>query len=236
MGNDQGSGFEWRRKRGWLNRTIEKVEELPYNVVSGGRPLTDSAKRKLYEQGIRGQAQILNAPGPRSTSSVRENIGRFRARVEVPGSDPYELDVTQSFAGGYESQGLKEGAIVECRVDAKDPKRVLLIAPEPNQLRVTAVDSSDILRDGGRATARIERSNRLEVTAPGSGDPMYELVMEMRSEDESKPWRIRIGQRVPAEAEEMVSEGSELTVAYLEVDDGHSAAVDWPATSGGRFS
>src|SRR5882757_8766420 len=178
MGNDQGSGFEWRRKRGWLNRTIEKVEELPYNVVSGGGPLTDSAMRKLFEQGVRGQAQILKAPGPRSTSSVRENLGRFRARVEVPGSDPYELDVTQSFEGGYESEGLKEGAIVECRVDAKDPKRVLLIAPEANQPRVTGVDSSDILRDGMRATARIERSNRLEMTAPGTGDPMYELVME----------------------------------------------------------
>jgi hypothetical protein len=41
---------------------------------------------------------------------------------------------------------------------------------------------------------------------------------------------------VPAGAEETVREGAELTVAYLEVDDGHSAAVDWPATSGGRFS
>ncbi|HEX3563194.1 MAG TPA: hypothetical protein VHU24_10185, partial [Solirubrobacterales bacterium] len=183
-----------------------------------------------------GQAQILKAPGPRSTSSVRENLGLFRARVEVPGSDPYELDVTQSFEGGYESEGLKEGAIVECRIDAKNPKRVLLIAPEANQPRVTGVDSSDILREGMRATARIERSNRLEMTAPGTGDPMYELVMEMRSEDESEPWRIRIGQRVPADAEEMVSEGRELTVAYLEVDAGHSAAVDWPATSSGRFS
>ena len=28
----------------------------------------------------------------------------------------------------------------------------------------------------------------------------------------------------------------ELTVAYLDVDDGHSGAVDWPATTGGRFS
>jgi hypothetical protein len=236
VSDDQGSGFEWRRKRGWLNRTIEKVEDLPYNVVSGGRPLTDSAKRKLYEQGVRGQAQILKAPGPRSTSRVHENLGRFRVRIEVPGSDSYELDMTQSFAGGYESEGLKENALVECRVDAKNPKRVLLIAPEASQRRVTAVDSSDILRDGSRATARIERSNRLEVTAPGTGDPMYELVMEMRSPEESKPWRIRIGQRVPAGAVEMVSEGSELTVAYLEVDEGHSAAVDWPASSDGRFS
>jgi len=33
-----------------------------------------------------------------------------------------------------------------------------------------------------------------------------------------------------------VKKGSELTVAYLEVDDGHSAAVNWPASTGGRFS
>ncbi len=37
-------------------------------------------------------------------------------------------------------------------------------------------------------------------------------------------------------AEKLVKEGGELTVAYLEVDDGHSAAVDWPASTGARFS
>ena len=236
MSDDQGSGFEWRRKRGWLNRTIEKVEDLPYNVVSGGRPLTDSAKRKLYEQGVRGQAQILKAPGPRSTSSVRENIGRFRARVEVPGSDPYEIDVTQSFAGGYESDGLKEGALVECRVDPKNQNNLLLLAPEPGERKVTGVDSSGILAEGKRATATIEKANKLKVKAPGSGDPMYELVMSLRSDAEPETWQIRIGQRVPAGAEDLVRKGAELTVAYLEVDEGHSAAVDWPASSGGRFS
>jgi hypothetical protein len=65
---------------------------------------------------------------------------------------------------------------------------------------------------------------------------MYELAMEMCSDAEAEPWRIRIGQRVPAGAEKLVKKGGELTVAYLEVDDGHSAAVDWPATTGGRFS
>src|SRR4051812_22478867 len=110
MANDQGSGFEWRRKRGWLNRTIEKVEDLPYNAVSRRGAITDSAKRKLYEQGTHGQAQILKAPSDRSTSSVKENIGRFRVRVDIPGRDNYETTVTQSFAGGYESAGLEEGA------------------------------------------------------------------------------------------------------------------------------
>jgi hypothetical protein len=236
MSDDQGSGFEWRRKRGWLNRTLEKVEDLPYKVVSGGRPLTDSAKRKLFEDGIVGQAQILKAPSERATSKVQENLGRFRVRVEIPEHDPYEVTITQSFRGGYESEGLKEGALVACRVDPKNDQRVLLLAPEPDERRVIAVDSSDILAKGKRATARIEQANKLDVTAPGSGDPMYELVMEMRSDAETEPWAIRIGQRVPAGAEKLVRKDGELTVAYLEVDDGHSAAVDWPATTGGRFS
>ena len=47
MSDDQGTGFEWRRKRGWLNRTVEKVEDLPVDdghsaavdwpATSGGR-------------------------------------------------------------------------------------------------------------------------------------------------------------------------------------------------------
>lgn len=236
MSDDQGTGFEWRRKRGWLNRTLEKVEDLPYNVVSGGRPLTDSAKRKLFEDGIVGQARILKSPSGRTISGVQENVGRFQVRVEIPERDPYELTITQSFRGGYESEGLKEGALVACRVDPKNDQRVLLLAPEPDEQRVIAVDSADILAKGERATARIEKASKLDVKAPGSGDPMYELVMEMRSDAEAEPWAIRIGQRVPAGAEKLVKKGSELTVAYLEVDDGHSAAVDWPATSGGQFS
>jgi hypothetical protein len=236
MGSDQGSGFEWRRKRGWLNRTIEKVEGVPYNVLSGGRPLTDSAKRKLFEDGIAGQAQILKAPSDRAISGVKENVGRFQARVEIPGADPYEVTVTQSFSGGYESEGLREGALVECRVDPKNHERVLLLAPEAGKRKVIGVDSSDILATGRRAAATIELANKLDVTAPGSGDPMYELVMEMRSDAEPEPWAIRIGQRVPAGAEDLVKKDGELTVAYIEVDDGHSAAVDWPASTGGRFS
>jgi len=236
MSDDQGSGFEWRRKRGWLNKTLEKVEDLPYNAVSRRGAITDSAKRKLYEEGIAGQAQILKAPSEKATSKVNENIGRFRVRVDIPGRDSYEVTITQSFEGGYESAGLKEGALVECRVDPKDETKLLLLAPDADERRVTAVDSSDILAEGKRATARIEQANKLKVKAPGSGDPMYELVMEMRSDAEAMPWRIRIGQRVPVGAEKLVKKGGELTVAYLEVDDGHSAAVDWPATTGGRFS
>src|SRR3954469_265700 len=142
MGNDQGSGFEWRRKRGWLNKTLEKVEDLPYNVVSRGRPLTDPATRRLFEDGIVGQAQILKSPSGRAISGVQENVGRFQVRIEIPEREPYELTITQSFRGGYESEGLKKGALVACRVDPKNDQRVLLVAPEPDERRVIGVDSS----------------------------------------------------------------------------------------------
>jgi hypothetical protein len=236
MSDDQGTGFEWRRKRGWLNRTIEKVEELPANVLFGGRAVSDSAKRKLYEQGLKGQALILEAPGRGRVSQVSDSIVSFRVRIDVPGRESYETKVTQTIMGGHVHDSLQKDAMVECRVDRKDASKVLLIPPEIDELKITAVDSSDILAKGKRATARIERASMLDVKAPGSGDPMYELVMEMRSDAEPEPWAIRIGQRVPAGAEKLVKKGGELTVAYIEVDDGHSAAVDWPASTGGRFS
>jgi hypothetical protein len=236
MSGDQGSSFEWRRKRGWLNRAIEKVEDAPTNVLFGGKAVSDSAKRKLYEQGIKGQALILEAPARNRASQVSESIVSFRVRIDIPGRESYETKVTQTIMGGYVQDSLKEDAIVECRVDPDDAKRVLLVPPELEERTITAVDSSEILAAGKRASGTIEQSRRLDVVAPGSGDPMYELVMELRSEAETKPWRIHIGQRVPAGAEDRAKEGEVLSVAYLEVDEGHSAAVDWPASSDGRFS
>jgi hypothetical protein len=84
VSGDQGSGFEWRRKRGKVNRTLERIEDVPWNLLSRRGAITDSAKRRLYEEGIPGQAQILKAPGERSISRVGENLGRFRVRVEIP--------------------------------------------------------------------------------------------------------------------------------------------------------
>jgi hypothetical protein len=236
MSDDQGSSFEWRRKRGWLNRAIEKVEDAPTNVLFGGKAVSDSAKRKLYEKGLKGQAVILEAPSQRRVSQVQDSIVSFRVRIDIPGRESYDTKVTQTIMGGHVFESLKKGAMIECRVDPDNEKKVLLIPPEIDEHRITAVDSSDILANGRRATATIETANKLKVVAPGSGHPMYELIMEMRADSEAKPWRIRIGQRVPPGAEELVKEGGELTVAYLEVDEGHSAAVDWPASTGGRFT
>ena len=41
--------------------------------------------------------------------------------------------MTQSFSFGYQAGALTQGAVVECRVDPKNDKRGLLVAPEPNQ-------------------------------------------------------------------------------------------------------
>jgi hypothetical protein len=235
--SDQGSGFEWRRKRSGINKGLERVEDVPWNVLGGRRGLlTDSAKRRLYESGIKARAEVLRAPGEHSVSEVGENIGRFHLRVELPGREPYEVKVTQSFQGGYEYAGLREGALIECRVDPKNQKRVLLVAPEPDEQRVSVMDSSQILTDGLRTTAIVSDSKDLGMNAPGTEDPIYELVMEMRADGESKSWTVRIGQRVPLGAEELVAKGAELTVAYLEVDEGDSVAVDWPGSTDGRFS
>jgi hypothetical protein len=235
VSGDQGSGFEWRRTRGRVNTALERVEDIPWKLLSRRGLLTDSAKRKLYETGVPGRAEILAAPGQHAISHVGENIGRFHVRVELPGRAAYEAKVTQSFGGGYESAGLKEGALVECRVDPKNEKRVLLLAPEPDERRVSVVDSSHILAKGKRARATVSESKDLEMTAPGTEDPVYLLRLELRSDDEPDPWDVEIGQRVPRGAEKLVETGGQLTAAYLEVDNGDSVAVDWGASSDRRL-
>jgi hypothetical protein len=197
--------------------------------------LTDSAKRKLYETGVLGRAEILDAPGTHAISEVGENIGRFHVRVELPGRAPYQAKVTQSFRGGYESDGLKEGALVECRVDPQNEKRVLLLAPEPDERKVSVVDSSHILAKGKRARATVSESKDLEMIAPGTEDPLYLLRLELHSGDEHDSWDVEIGQRVPKGAERLVEKGRQLTAAYLEVDEGDSVALDWGASSDRRF-
>jgi hypothetical protein len=77
------------------------------------------------------------------------------------------VKITQSFQGGYESEGLKEGALVECRVDPKDEKRVLLLAPEPDEAELTVMDSSEIVARGHRAAATVVGSEPLGRLPPG---------------------------------------------------------------------
>jgi hypothetical protein len=47
-----------------------------------GATAHQSAKRKLYDEGIAGQALVLKAPKDHAISSVEENIGRFTVRAD----------------------------------------------------------------------------------------------------------------------------------------------------------
>ena len=157
-------------------------------------------------------------------------------RVELPGRDPYKTKVWQSF-GKSDWEQLRRGAVVECRVDSGNPGLVLLCAPEAGGPRASVVvDSGQILAGGLRAQATVLVSAAIGQKAPGTDDPAYLLNLELRSEDEPDAWKVQIAQRVPEGAEEMVAPGRELVAAYMEIDGGESVAIDWPASSDGRFA
>jgi hypothetical protein len=229
------SAYEWRRERGVVNRTAESVTDLPIKLVARRGMVTDSAKRKLYLEGTVGKATILKAPSGRSAAGAGETFGRFVARVEVPGSEPYEAKIWQSYAG-FEWDLLQPDAVVECRVDPDNHRRVLLVAPEPDDAGMRMEDSRSLLASGERAVATVRESSPLGSNAPGTEDPFFLLVLELQSEDEAQAWTVRFGQRVPKGAEDLVAPGSKLQVAYSAVNDDEAVAVDWPATSGRRFS
>ncbi len=226
---------EWKQKRGWLNRTLEKVEDLPVRAFTRDRPITDSARRELYEKGIVGQAEILEAPSERRVSEISEADGAFRFRVEIPGREPYEVKSWQKY-GRYSWERMRPGALVECRVHPDNEQRVLLVPAEPGEMPINMMDSSQIVAQGKRATAIVTQSADLGKTAPGTEDPLYLMNLELRTDAEPEPWKVQIGQRVPKGAVGLMDEGSELQVAYMEVDKGDSVAIDWKATSGDRFT
>lgn len=225
---------EWKQKRGWLNRTLEKVEDMPVRAFTGDRPITDSAKRELYEKGIVGQAEILEAPSERRVSEIGEADMTFKFRVEIPGREPYEVKNWQT-VGRYSWERMRPGALVECRVHPENPERVLLVPPEPGQVPVSMMDSSQIIESGKRATATVLQTAKLDQTAPGSGDPLFMMNLELRSDDQPESWKVQIGQRVPNGGVDLIADGGELQVAYIEVDKGDSVAVDWNATTGGKL-
>ena len=123
---DKDTKHEYKRKRGGVNRFLEKVDSIPDNVFYGGAS-SDARKRKLYEEGIEGRATVLKAPPERNVSTVQDNVGTFKARIEIPGREPYEAKVKQTY--GYSDwKGLQKGMVVDCRVSPDDPGLVLLIA------------------------------------------------------------------------------------------------------------
>ena len=242
---DQGSAFEWRRKRDRLDKALERIERAPWTLLSRGL-VTNPQKRKLYEEGIPGRAEIFEAPGKHSLSEIQENVGRFRVRVELPNEAPYEVKLTQSFGFGYEAEALRQGAVVECRVDPKNSKRVLLVAPEPDQpidLQVRAleapqnVSAAATVAAGKPAVGRVKAAEVSDVPPPpGSDGLIWQITLELRSAHERKPWDVTIYQRVPRGAEQLLARGAEVRVGYARRGSNRDVAIDWAASSGGRFT
>jgi hypothetical protein len=233
------SSYEWRNPRGSVDRGLEKLEESPFNLLYGRGLLTDSAKRKIYEQGTVGRAEILERPGDRTTVGGQAQ-GVFRFIVHLPGREPYEIKSRQSYSG-FEWDLLAEGTTVECRVSPANEKRVLLCAPEPDAItpppaKFERIESSaDLLSRGRRAVAMVRESSPLGQKVPGTEDEFFLLLLEVRADGEA-PWSVRFGQRVPKGAEPLVAPGCELQVAFSAVGEDDAVAVDWPATSGGRYT
>src|SRR5262245_36342608 len=233
---------KWIDRARKLDRTAERIADLPANLVGRGKPISDSAKRDLWEKGLSGAATVLKAPSKRGVSQVKPNLGRFTVRVQIDGGDVYETEVWQEFMAD-EWEQMQPGMEVACKVDP-DRHELVWLTPtgfqEPAERkslfsmnradRVT--DSSQLLATGQRARARVLSSEPMGRNAPGTDDEFFLLDLELTAEHESKPWRANFGQRVPKGAEEMVAAGRELEVAY----EGGLVAGDWPATSGGRYS
>ena len=84
---------EGRRK--WLNRgvkaerTAERVVDLPMNLLGRGQPVSDSAKRALYEKGVAAVATVLKAPSKHRVSRTeKENVGRTSSISSISSSRP----------------------------------------------------------------------------------------------------------------------------------------------------
>jgi len=234
---------KWLDRIAKVDRTVERIADAPANLVGRGRPISDSAKRDLWEKGVAGTATILKAPSKHRVSTVQDNVGRFTVRVAIADGELYETNVWQEFMAD-EWEQLQPGMEVACKVDAENHERVWL-TPTGFRAPPTFVggpsidaggggritDSSQLLASGRRAIATVLSSKPLGKKAPGTDDEFFLLDLELTADDEPKPWKANFGQRVPRGAEAMVAEGEQLQVAF----DGNLVAVDWPASSDGRY-
>ena len=232
---------KWIDRARKLDRTVERIADLPANLVGRGRPVSDSAKRDLWEKGLTGTATIVKAPSKHGVSQVKPNLGRFTVRVQLAGDELYETEVWQEFMAD-EWEQMQPGMEVACKVDPEnhelvwltptgfqEPARTKSLFSANRQDRIT--DSSQLLATGSRATAEVLSSEPMGKKAPGTDDEFFLLDLELTADGEPKPWRANFGQRVPKGAEGMVAQGERLQVAY----QGDLVAVDWPATSDGRY-
>jgi hypothetical protein len=237
----------WMDRIAKIDRTVERIADAPANLVGRGRPISDSAKRDLYEKGVTGVAKIVKTPSKHRVSTVQDNVGRFTVTVEIPDEQPYEANVWQEFMAD-EWEQLQPGMEVPCKVDPENHELIWLTptgfreppkfvgGPAINLGGSRVTDSSQLIATGRRAIGTVLSSQPMGKKAPGTDDEFYLLDLELKADDEPQPWKVNFGMRVPKGAEAMVAEGSEVQVAFAAVGDPGQVAIDWPATSGGRFS
>jgi hypothetical protein len=127
--SDEGPDRSWARRGARVERAAERVIDLPLGLVARGHPINDAAKQAIYAAGVDARASILKAPTVHPTSVAKENVARFKVRVEMPGEEPYKARVWQAFTA-EELEQLKKGSTVDCKVVPDDHKRVLLITRE----------------------------------------------------------------------------------------------------------
>jgi hypothetical protein len=229
--------YGYKRGRDKLSRLLERVESLPDDIFERGA-VSERSRRKLFEEGLHGRAHVLKAPSKFAVSEIQRNVGTFKVRIEIEGRAPYEAKVKQSFAYA-EWVELQEGAEVECRVDPNNPAKAMLMvfAGEFEQPALRTSSAAATVAAGRPAIGTVKASELFGQKSPGTDDEIYAIELELRSDEERKPWRVRINQRVPRGAEDLVAEGSELKVAYgKKKSDPGTTAIDWPGSTGGRFS
>lgn len=222
---------DWMRTQrgGFLDRvsdTIEKVVEAPYTLAGRGRPVTMTARRRLMAEGVPGTAVVVKAPRRLRAGAATLAWHRFGVRVEIPGREPYEATTLQEI-GRYEFDCLQPGAVVPCRVDPGSPTNVLLIVDGDNALAGT-VDSRQILETGRPGRARVREARPLDVTAPGSGDPVAMLSLEVHEEG-VPPWGLEGAYRIPPAHAERAVPDSWLTVGIVGDQDPNGVAINWDA-------
>ncbi len=237
---------KWFNRAAKVGRTAERIADLPANA-GGSRPADQQhGQAGPVREGVSAVATMLKAPSKHRITAVKENVGRFTARIEITGEQPYETNVWQAFWEDEWKQ-MQPGMEVDCKVDPENHELVWLMPTgfqEPAK-QVTGAsldlgdritDSSQLIATGRRATAAVLSSEPMGKKAPGTDDEFYLLDLELKADDEPRSWKVNFGMRVPKGAEEMVAEGKELQVAFAAVGDPDRVAVDWPATSDGRFS
>jgi hypothetical protein len=223
---------DWMRteRGGFLDRVSDKIEavvEAPYTLAGRGRPVTMTARRRLMAEGVPGTAVVVKPPrrfrgGPSSLAWQR-----FGVRVEIPGREPYEATTLQEI-GQHEFDHLQQGAVVPCRVDPDEPSSVLLIVDGDNALTGT-VDSRQILAAGRPGRARVRAVRLLDVTAPGSGDPVAMLSLEVHEEGVA-PWGLEGPYRIPPEHAALAVPDAWLAIGIVGDHDPDGVAVNWDAS------